>query len=72
MKIKLSKNHKYKNYLKNNAVSVCCKDCANKNCFSPHNWSYRRTDGKLINDFRCNTREHHGCPDMTVLKNDSK
>lgn len=62
MKITLKKSHKNYDYVGKNPISVCCKDCADKFCFSPHNWSYRRTDGKIVNDFRCNTREHKGCP----------
>lgn len=64
MEIKLPNTHSQKSHVGNNKVSVSDEKCLDRKCFSPHNWSYRRTDGKIINDFRCNTREHQGCPEV--------
>ena len=61
MEIKLKKNNKYKNYVKNELVSVCDCDCAEKKCFHVHNYYYKLSNGKIVNSFRCHTREGGRC-----------
>ena len=63
MKTILPKNHKYKNYVGRNGVEIADLPCLDYSCFHPHNRSYTRTDGKVINNWVCNTRENYGCPD---------
>ena len=64
MNIYLDKKNKFYSYVKKNPVNVSEKSCADYQCFSPHNWDYRASDGKMKNSFRCNTREHAGCPNI--------
>lgn len=63
MKIKLTPKHKNYNYVGKNEVDVANSDCAKRKCFSPHNWYYTLGNGKIVDSFRCNTREHKGCPE---------
>lgn len=66
MKVTLNKKHLKYNYVRKKEVSVFEVDCPKYKCFSPHNWSYRRADGVVVDDFRCNRREYEGCPDIVV------
>lgn len=63
MKITLTRSHKYYAYVGKRSVCVQSRDCGKYKCFAPHNWMYTRSDGRVISDFRCNTRENFGCPD---------
>lgn len=62
MKIKLKKTHKFYSYAGKNPVDVWDAACENFECFSPHNFPWRRQNGLTANDFRCNHREREGCP----------
>lgn len=63
MKIRLKKNHRFYGYVGKEGVGAFEAACADYECFSPHNWRYTRSDGSTANDFRCNYREHNGCPE---------
>lgn len=64
MKIKLGKKSPQRSYIGKNEVSVRCADCFKYKCFWPHNWQYTESNGRIVNDYRCNTRENRGCPDV--------
>ena len=73
MKTILPKNHKYKSYVGKNGIEIRNLDCLNYTCFSAHNRNYTRTDGKIINNWCCNTRENNECPDRPeILKVDTE
>lgn len=72
MRITLKKSHSFYSYVGKNEVAVCEPACKNFECFSPHNWSWRHTSGTVVSDFRCNYREHNGCPDHPEKRKDRK
>lgn len=72
MKIRLKKSHRCFSYVGKNEVDVCEPACKNFECFSPHNWQYRLSGGQIVTNFRCNQREHEGCPDRPALRKDEK
>lgn len=63
MMIRIPRDHKYKDMVGPHPVAVVEPDCPTYKCFRPHNYMYTRTDGKIIADVRCMTRERMGCPD---------
>jgi len=64
----LPKNHEYRVMVGAKKVNVKDKECLNLQCFRPHDFSYTRTDRKVIHDWRCVHRENHGCPDVKLVK----
>ncbi len=63
MKVRIPKTHKSKGIVGPYPVDVVEPDCPTYRCFRPHNYNYTRTDGKIITDWRCATREGTGCPE---------
>ena len=43
-------------------VNVVDKHCKNKHCFKIHNYNYILSNGKVVNNWMCRTRELYGCP----------
>ena len=72
MKVLLPENHKHKSYVGKNGIEVSSLQCIDFACFAPHNCNYIRTDTKIINNWVCNTRDNHGCPDHPKTVNELK
>lgn len=56
-KIKLSKNNKYYDYVKNNYVYVAYKDCDSRECFRPHFFIEKHL-------YACITNYNSGCQNL--------
>jgi len=63
MLVKLKRSHPKWGYVGLNNVDVADEMCPDKQCFSPHNYQYTNSKGKVILDYRCKTREYGGCPE---------
>lgn len=72
MKITLEKSHRFFSYVGKKPVVVWKTDCENYECFSPHNWQFRRADGVVVASFRCNNKEHYGCPENPKTRKGEK